>query len=572
MKTSTSSLALGCLLLAALSNALTFPVRRVRSPSYERKFRKRSGSTAFSRPTLLAASSSTTGSEISMDDTHDILYMTNITVGGQDYLVQLDTGSSDLWIKGPSSPLPNSQTTSTTWNLTYGIGWAYGTVNYAPVQFAGISVSSQAYLDVSAAVNPALQYGATGIAGLGFDSLSTVDALVNHTGSSTGRSLLHNLFADNTNEPNFISFALQRTADNNNDVQGTFSIGEVSPQYASVLNNDPLPTFPEAYPSRWNVLVDALIVGSKTVPVSTVVTGAPAGKAVVLLDSGTSFTYAPEAVCTAIYGAVPGASYDSSIGQWIVPCDVEIDIALQFGGKVFPIHPLDVSPQSLSVPGQCTGTFIPQTVAVGAGEFDWLVGDNVLRSIYSVYDFGDYQSDGSLGNPYVKLLSLVDPNKASAEFHQLRGGAAATNITYNAANSTTSSSPETSSASGSLTVSGDAADTINKLAVYLPAMLAIMALNALVILLLVVAAFVYMFRRRGAGGGKTRTRKIPGRMTPMPMNPTSTASSASSVLMPGSSEPAYQPVSMALTEDTLFVPPSPAFSKDGTKIRPMSVA
>jgi saccharopepsin len=39
--------------------------------------------------------------------------------------------------------------------------------------------------------------------GLGFTSLSRIDALVNKTGSSSGRSLLYNLFSDNPNEPNF---------------------------------------------------------------------------------------------------------------------------------------------------------------------------------------------------------------------------------------------------------------------------------------------------------------------------------------------------------------------------------
>ncbi|KAI0747432.1 aspartic peptidase domain-containing protein [Irpex lacteus] len=480
-----------------------------------------------------------------------------------DYPLQLDTGSSDLWVKGSSSPLPNVQSSSITWNLTYGIGWASGSVAYAPVEFAGIHISSQAFLDVSAASNPALQYGAQGIIGLGFTSLSTVDALVNHTGSDKGRSLLYNLFNDNKDEPNFITFSLQRTSDPNDDTEGTFSIGEVVEEYSSVLNNDPIPTFPEAYPTRWNVLLEALIVGENTVAVTSVVDGAPSGKAVVLLDSGTSYTYAPPEICTAIYGSVPNATFDTSAGQWKVPCDQEINIALQFGGKAYAIHPLDVSPQSLSNSSECIGTFIPQSVAVGAGEFDWLIGDNVLRSIYSVYDFGDFQSDGSMGNPYVKLLSLVDPNKASAEFHQLRGGAAATNITYNAANSTS----DTTGSSGSVKVSDDIASTISKLNSYLPAMLAIMALNAFVILLLVAAAFVYMFRRRA---GKARARKNPGRMTPMPMNPTST----SSFMDPGSGsvpEPSYQPVSMALTEDT-FVPPTPAFSKDGGKLRPMSVA
>lgn len=39
--------------------------------------------------------------------------------------------------------------------------------------------------------------------------------------------------------------------------------------------------------------------------------------------------YAPTDVCTAIYGGVSGAQYDSDLGQWVVPCDAEIDMALQ---------------------------------------------------------------------------------------------------------------------------------------------------------------------------------------------------------------------------------------------------
>lgn len=192
---------------------------------------------------------------------------------------------------------------------------------------------------------------------------------------------------------------------------------------------------------------------------------------------------------------------------------------------------------------------------------DWLVGDNVLRSIYSIYDFGDFDSSGTVGNPYVKLLSLVDPNKASAEFHQLRGGVAATNITYNAANSTTG---QVSGGITTVSLSDDMVKTINNLGTYVPALLAIMAVNALAVLLVVVATFVYMCRRRS----KVRARKTPGRMSPMPMNPTSSFSMPSP--LPGEQH-TYQPVSMALTDDT-FVPPSPAFQKEGTKLRPMSVA
>jgi saccharopepsin len=87
-----------------------------------------------------------------------------------------------------------------------------------------ISVSSQAFLDVSSAQNPALSYGAAGILGLGFDSLSTIDAWVNSSGAATGRTLLYNLFHDNPSEPNFIAFSLQGTSDDD-QISGSFAIG-----------------------------------------------------------------------------------------------------------------------------------------------------------------------------------------------------------------------------------------------------------------------------------------------------------------------------------------------------------
>lgn len=88
-----------------------------------------------------------------------------------------------------------------------------------------ITLSKQAFLDVTQVENPALSYGATGIVGLGFTSLSNIDAFINSTGSSDGRSLLYNLFEDNVSQPNFIAFAMQRSKEPGDEVEGSFSIG-----------------------------------------------------------------------------------------------------------------------------------------------------------------------------------------------------------------------------------------------------------------------------------------------------------------------------------------------------------
>ena len=83
----------------------------------------------------------------------------------------------------------------------------------------------QAFLDSNIANNPALVYGASGICGIGFDLLSTIDALVNMTNASTGRSLLYNIFRENMTVPNYISMSLQRNSDQNDTADGMFAIG-----------------------------------------------------------------------------------------------------------------------------------------------------------------------------------------------------------------------------------------------------------------------------------------------------------------------------------------------------------
>lgn len=89
-----------------------------------------------------------------------------------------------------------------------------------------IAVPSQALIDADQVKNPALGYGAEGIAGLGFTRLSNIDMKVNGTNSAAGRSLLYNLFETNPSEPNFIAFALQRSSEPEDDVEGSFSIGK----------------------------------------------------------------------------------------------------------------------------------------------------------------------------------------------------------------------------------------------------------------------------------------------------------------------------------------------------------
>ena len=68
--------------------------------------------------------------------------------------------------------------------------------------------------------------------------------------------------------------------------------GEYEEQYANVSKSSKISTYPESNPTRWTILLDAiLLANSDNYPTLTSsVSGAPSGKAVVMLDSGTSYT------------------------------------------------------------------------------------------------------------------------------------------------------------------------------------------------------------------------------------------------------------------------------------------
>jgi len=309
-------------------------------------------------------------------------------------------------------------------------------------------------------------------------------------------------------------------------------------------------------PKRWNVLLDALIVNTTiTIPTSTVV-NAPENKAVVLIDTGSSYTSLPAKMCDAIYSGIPGAFFDSSITRWNVPCNAEVSMALQIGGQVFPVHPLDVTPEAASGENECFGSFIPSPADP---QFDWLVGDNFLRSVYSVYDFGDFDSSGNMGDPYLKLLAILDPDQGSIDFHKVRGGTPRTNITYIGL--------QGSSIEPIFSISNDISDSLNTIGKLLPAVLGIVALNAVVLAVLLVVGLVVYCRKRGGSAIRPRTpmaRTPLGRTSPMPPR----NSYIAGMLEEQSRPHVYEPVSMAMTEDT-FVPPSPAFHKfDGTSFQP----
>ncbi|KAG8749788.1 hypothetical protein FRC12_013227 [Ceratobasidium sp. 428] len=434
MKRSASSLALGLLSSTTLTTALRCSIRG-RATHHGGHI---SGlSNTPQKSSSLQSVGTGTGNESNILNSNNMFYSTNITIAGVEIPVQLDTGSTDLWLYPQSHPgaLTAVQNfTDVPVTLRYEKSSIEGFVARANLSFAGFNVENQAFVSVTNAVNLDMLFekGIWGMMGLGFDALSDVDNAVDAYKNETwGRSLLSNLFLQEPETPNHIAFALERAGDLDDTAQGSFDVGEIQPQYEAVEDSNLIPLWPETA-EQWTVLIDSMTVATSNIPLNSTVKGdvgttPPAGKSVALLDTGASFAEIPRWAVDAIYGSISGSAYRAQDDLWLVPCMGEVDVEMVIGETKVPIDPLDLTLPVVRNESDgtqktyCRNTFV--SASNNPDTFDFRLGTAFLRNVYSVYDFGDFDDDGNMGKPYVRLLPLTDPTAASASFQKNRAAA-----------------------------------------------------------------------------------------------------------------------------------------------------
>src|SRR5258708_33066556 len=81
--------------------------------------------------------------------------------------------------------------------------------------------------------------------------------------STWGQSVLHNIFDQRHNEPNFVALSLSRTDDYEDTKGGSFSIGEYNSNYSAVSKEPQLAQFPEGG-DRWTTLLEGIFVGGRS--------------------------------------------------------------------------------------------------------------------------------------------------------------------------------------------------------------------------------------------------------------------------------------------------------------------
>ncbi|KAI0755225.1 aspartic peptidase A1 [Daedaleopsis nitida] len=371
---------------------------------------------------------------IPVANTRNSEYISNITLGGREIPVLLDTGSSDLWVTGA---VPNSKDLGKALSLSYAVGKAAGDVFTADLEFAGYTVPDQAFLLVPDAASFSIDIKAQGFEGLIGLGPNTGSVIGDKVDEDSADSVLDRVFSQNATSSNFLTMMLNRLKDPESPATGQLTISEVLPQYTNITS---MPKLPVAKVHKltdedqhWQVLTDVNgVIGpdGQPIEVDSIVPSAPDGQLVVVFDSGFTLPQVPRAMADAIYGRVQGAEYNTDSEVWTVPCDQLIPLTFKFGGVEYPIHPLDVTSSDFNMVNSlgepvCVGTFQPITSAFSLlGEYDMILGMAFMRNTYTLFDYGNFlkHTQNDRGDPFVQLLPLNNAADAHEDFVQVRMG------------------------------------------------------------------------------------------------------------------------------------------------------
>lgn len=310
----------------------------------------------------------------------------------QSVVVQIDTGSSDLWVMESSNPYCSSASDSTIsssrrvncssesmfdpstsssfhWNSTdfsinYGdSSFANGSYGYDNIVIGGKTVSN-ANFAVANQTN-----STTAVWGIGLLGSEAIVDTINTDGSFS--PTYPNIPVQMKNQGIIAQNAYSLWLNDVNSEEGSLLFGGVDhAKYTGTLQSVPLlSTIRGTQPNSFTVALGdlSLYQGSNSAVIASMKIGA-------LLDSGSSFTSLPATVVDTIIQAL-GGSYTS--GYVIVPCASSGGLTFDIAGITVDV-PFSQMMFELSKE-QCILGIIPDNSYT-------ILGDTFLRSVYSVYD------------------------------------------------------------------------------------------------------------------------------------------------------------------------------------------
>ncbi|WEW57427.1 tethering complex subunit [Emydomyces testavorans] len=259
-----------------------------------------------------------TGAVTNTPTNNDVEYLSPVTIGGQKFVMNLDTGSSDIWVFNtqlPQSAQKNhsifdptksktfSKLDDSTFNITYGdSSFARGGVGTDTVDIGGAMVTKQAIGLPSEVSMSFIQDAASdGLVGLGFDKLNTIRP-------QQQKSFLSNLAAG-LDEP-ILAAQLKKGA------PGSYEFGRIDKtKFTGDLVKIPV----DSTRGFWEFKSAMFKVGNDT-QIRTVTKGVSSA----IADTGTTLMLANDEVVKAYYDQVKGAKLSAEAGGFIFPCETTL--------------------------------------------------------------------------------------------------------------------------------------------------------------------------------------------------------------------------------------------------------
>jgi len=251
------------------------------------------------------------------------------------------------------------------YNISYGDGtWGSGPIVADTVSIGGLIIHDQQILDITQSGLDLSSYGA-GISGL--VGLMPSSPVLNAVPP------LSTIFKDKLLDMNVFSVYLAPSLKQNQG--GSFLFGGIdSTKFEGSLNYVPISTASGVREGMWYVDADNAFAGDT--PVSGYTTSPW------LFDTGTSFIAVPTSFAEAFHANIPGSTYSSMDGIYILPCQGTKTFGVSFNGIKYEV------PYSDYVAAAGGGSSLCVSLVMPLGNYEmYILGDPFLRQVYSVYDF-----------------------------------------------------------------------------------------------------------------------------------------------------------------------------------------
>ncbi|OBZ70908.1 Aspartic protease [Grifola frondosa] len=297
-------------------------------------------------------------SESLTDEDGDVEWAGTISIGtpGQSFLIDFDTGSSDLWV--PSSSCTSSTCTKKNKYQASSSSTSVKQSGTFSIQYGdGSTVSGPVYTDTVNVAGSFANDPIDGILGLAYPAISNLGE----------NPFFNTAISQGSVQQGVFGFKLASSGSE------LYLGGTDSALYSGSIEYHDIDTST----GFWQIPGATAYVGS-TSAVSNFET---------IIDSGTTIMYGPPSAIKTLYSKVPGSAvYDSANGYYSFPCTSVPSVSFSWGGQNWAISAANFNlGETSSGSGQCVGALAGQDL--GLGNNVWLLGDSFMKNVYTAFSF-----------------------------------------------------------------------------------------------------------------------------------------------------------------------------------------